>query len=75
MVAGRLASFINTWKVLTKDLWVLDTIKGYQMPFKDMPLQAQIYLQKPGSQENRKFCWGVQWTTGMVEYWNGEMEF
>ena len=26
MVAGRLASFIETWKVLTKDTWVLNTI-------------------------------------------------
>ena len=26
MGAGRLASFVNSWMVLTKDLWVLDTI-------------------------------------------------
>ena len=41
MVAGRLASFIDAWKVLTRDFWVLETIKGYQIPFKGMPVQAQ----------------------------------
>ena len=31
-VVGRLASFVDTWKVLTKDTWVLDAIQGYQIP-------------------------------------------
>jgi len=26
-VEGRLASFVDTWKVLTKDTWVLDAIQ------------------------------------------------
>jgi len=51
MVAGRLASFVNSWKVLTKDLWVLDTIKGYQIPFKGVPIQAQIPPEAKFSRE------------------------
>ena len=34
IVAGRLASFVNAWKVLTGDLRVLDTVVGNQIPFK-----------------------------------------
>jgi len=33
MVAGRLARFINAWKVLTKDSWVLEAIKAFKIPF------------------------------------------
>lgn len=39
-VAGRLAYFIDTWKVLTGDPWVLDAIVGYQIPFKAEPSQV-----------------------------------
>ena len=31
-MAGRLACFMDTWKVLTKDTWVLDAIQEYQIP-------------------------------------------
>ena len=31
-MAGRLASFVDTWKVLTKDTWELNAIEGYQIP-------------------------------------------
>ena len=41
MVGGRLASFVDAWKVLTEDLWVLNTIAGYQISFKEVPMQAQ----------------------------------
>jgi len=37
-VAGRLASFVDT---LTKDIWVLDAIQGYQIPFVGRPFQTQ----------------------------------
>ena len=40
-VAGRLAFFIDTWNVLTGDLWVLNTIAGFQIPFKGEPVQVQ----------------------------------
>ena len=41
MVAGRLAKFVNTWKVLTQDSWVLQTVKGFQIPFVGQPVQHQ----------------------------------
>jgi len=34
-VAGRLA---NTWRVLTRDNWVLQAIKGFQIPFVGQPV-------------------------------------
>ena len=43
-VAGRLALFINTWKVFTKDYWVLQTVKRFQIPFVGQPVQER----KPG---------------------------
>ena len=55
MVAGRLASFADTWKVLTEDLWVLNTIEGYQIPFKEVPVQAlgQVLKRTRGPVESR----------------------
>ena len=41
MVAGRLAKFVNTWKVLTQDSWVLQTVKGFQISFVGQPVQHQ----------------------------------
>ena len=43
-VAERLASFIDTWKVLIGDTWVLNTIVGFQIPFKGQPFQAQRHI-------------------------------
>ena len=43
-VAGRLALFINTWKVFMKDYWVLQTVKGFQIPYVGQPVQER----KPG---------------------------
>ena len=40
-VAGRLAYLVDTWKVLTKDAWVLNTVQGYQIPLTGKPLQHQ----------------------------------
>ena len=31
MVAGRLASFLDNWNVLTGDTWLLHAIEGYQI--------------------------------------------
>ena len=41
MVAGRLAKFVNIWKVLTQDSWVLQTVKGFQIPSVGQPVQHQ----------------------------------
>ena len=40
--AGRLEDNINTWKVITRDLWVLDTIWGYQIDFLADPYQRAV---------------------------------
>ena len=40
--AGRLRDHINTWKVMTKDLWVLDTVRGYRIDFLSEPHQRVI---------------------------------
>ena len=50
-VAGRLAQFIDTWKMLTGDTWVLNTIKGYLIPLKGKPLQSQRPLEGVFSKE------------------------
>ena len=39
-VVGRLASFVDTWKVLTRDTWVLDAIQGYKIPLLRTPHQS-----------------------------------
>ena len=53
MVAGRLASFVDTWKVLTKDTWVLNAIEGYQIPLVGTPTQLQIPQEGVFSQEHK----------------------
>ena len=50
-VAGRLASFVDTWKVLTKDTWVLDAIQGYHIPFSGKPYQPHRPQEGVFSQE------------------------
>uniref|UniRef100_A0AC35GGF3 Reverse transcriptase domain-containing protein n=1 Tax=Panagrolaimus sp. PS1159 TaxID=55785 RepID=A0AC35GGF3_9BILA len=34
LTAGRLKAFSCNWRLITKDRWVLRTIKGYSLPFK-----------------------------------------
>ena len=53
MVAGRLASFLDTWKVLTRDTWVLNAIEGYQIPFVGAPSQLKIPQEGVFSQEHK----------------------
>ena len=45
-VAGRLTLFVNTWKVLMKDNWVLQTVKGFQILFVGQPVQV-VYSHTP----------------------------
>ena len=40
--AGKLRFHINTWKVITRDPWILDTIKGYQIDFLSEPQQSVV---------------------------------
>ena len=41
-VAGRLRDHRNTWKVLTRDPWVLDTIRGHLIDFTSKPCQDVV---------------------------------
>ena len=38
-VAGRLSHFLHNWEVLTTDKWVIETVKGFQIPFVGHPVQ------------------------------------
>ena len=40
IVAGMLGQFANNWKVLTSNLWVLKTVKGFRIPFTSLPSQT-----------------------------------
>jgi len=37
----RLTHFQNNWKVLTTDQWVLEAVKGFQIPFSSQPVQER----------------------------------
>ena len=55
-VAGRLAYLVDTWKVLTKDTWVLTVIEGYQIPLIGNPYNIKG-PQKVCSKKSRQvFC-------------------
>ena len=36
-VGGRLALFAHNWQCLTRDTWVLETVKGYHLPLNQYP--------------------------------------
>ncbi len=38
--AGRLVHYTQNWKKITKDQWVLSTIRGYRIEFHATPNQA-----------------------------------
>ena len=40
--AGKLQYFIHKWEHLTQDPWILDTIQGYRIPFREQPPVKQI---------------------------------
>ena len=40
--AGKLQGHLDTWKVITRDPWVVNTIKGYQIDFLSKPYQRVI---------------------------------
>ena len=42
VLAGRLCLFVENWKKLTQDLWVLNTIQGYKISFSTDPYQRGI---------------------------------
>ena len=41
-VGGRLPLFIHNWEILTKDPWVLTTVRGYHLPLCQWPTQEAV---------------------------------
>ena len=41
-VGGRLSLFIHNWEVLTRDHWVLATVRGYHLPLSRYPSQGKV---------------------------------
>ena len=40
-VAGRISHFATNWKVITEDQWVLRTVQGFLIPFREEPRQMR----------------------------------
>ena len=40
-VAGRISHFLNNWRLVTKDQWVLQTVQGVEIEFSHPPHQAR----------------------------------
>jgi len=40
-LAGRTANHFRNWEAITSDKWVLQTVRGYQLEFVNMPTQKQ----------------------------------
>lgn len=41
--AGRLRHYLNAWRSITHDQFILDTVQGYRIPFKNKPQQLSKY--------------------------------
>ena len=41
-VAGRLANYVEFWRSITSDKNILDTIRGFRIPFISFPKQVYI---------------------------------
>ena len=44
-VAGRISHFATNWKSITEDQWVLRTVQGFLIPFREEP--RQMHLTQP----------------------------
>ncbi|XP_076548552.1 uncharacterized protein LOC117600481 isoform X1 [Osmia lignaria lignaria] len=55
-VAGRLKCFLNNWKEITSDRFILDCIEGYKIRFYKKPVQRRNPVPKiTSSEEVKKF--------------------
>ena len=43
-LAGRTANHFRNWEAITSDKWVLQTVRGYQLEFVNMPTQKQASM-------------------------------
>ena len=41
-IPGRLAHSTNNWETITKDQWVLDMVRGYEIDFTAMPFTCKL---------------------------------
>ena len=52
-LAGRLRYFLQNWRIITQDQWVLEAVQGYRIPFTREPQQPvpprQIVLSQEGA--------------------------
>ena len=44
-VGGRLSLFIHNWEILTRDRWVLATVRGYHLPLSRYPSQGKVTVK------------------------------
>ena len=51
-VAGRLSRFIENWKLITADPWVLRTIQGHQIEFLQQPELHYLPICENGTLQN-----------------------
>ena len=52
VLAGRLRLFLRNWQSLTKDSWVLSTIRGYEIPLFQTPSQKHPPVSVVSREEN-----------------------
>ena len=58
--AGRLAHFHTNWQKLTKDQWVLDTVREYEIEFTSNPHQHQApYPTQLGQNQQELVLQGI----------------
>ena len=63
-LAGHLSHFASNWEIVTKDRWVLNTVRGYRIQFASNPYQSRRphpirFNQSQGTlrkQKSRNFC-------------------
>ena len=53
-MVGKTQFFIDSWRRLTSDKWVLDTVSGYRIVFDKQPIQKRVPLEIPFISEQRK---------------------
>ena len=54
-VGGKISHFLDRWRKLTSDPWILDIIKGYKIEFKTLPRQRSQPKQLVFSVEENNF--------------------
>ena len=53
LLAGRLKYFIENWKMITLDPWILDTVMGYKINFVNYPFQEKVPVGTRQNEEER----------------------